>query len=291
MPQITKIPYRKYHTCVYIYGSLSSKRPVVIILHGGPGGNTAIYRPLTDLVKYGYTVVLYDQLGCGKSSSIRGHEELYTMATYVNELNHLLKYLKIKNYYLIGHSWGGMLALSYIHQYQPTGLKKLVLFSSLYSTKAWNETNLERCLSLLKGEDKKYWLNCYKNQSFSSQKARRIFKEKLLPHYKNKTNTSPYPYRKYPHYDGKFIYRKMWGSNDMFGFGTLLNWDESKTLKQIKVPTLILCGRYDQSRLSMNQKMQRAIKGSQLVYLTKSAHCGYFNEYHKSLSAISKFFA
>lgn len=282
------IPYLKYFTHAYIYGQLPSDK-TLIILHGGPGANTGLYRPLTDLTKYGYTVILYDQLGCGKSSNLKAHPELYKMATYTKELDNLIKTLKIKDYYLLGHSWGGMLALSYIHQFQPKGLKKLILFSSLYSTKAWNETNLKRCLKILKGDERKYWKACYDEGEFGHRRARKIFKEKILPQYKVKTNTSPYPHKRIPYYDGNIIYKTMWGKNDMFGFGTLYDWNEEATLKSIKVPTLIFCGQYDQSRLEMNQRMHQLIKGSKLVYLKNSAHCGYFNEYPLVMKELNNF--
>ena len=98
------IPYLKYHTHIYQYGKLDNKHPVVILLHGGPGGNTRLIKPLTDLSKHGFTVITYDQLGSLKSSSIKGQKELFKVSTFVNELDNAINKLNIKRFHLLGHS-------------------------------------------------------------------------------------------------------------------------------------------------------------------------------------------
>ena len=81
----------------------------------------------------------------------------------------------------------------------------------------------------------------------------------------------------------------MWGKVDQFASGTLLNWDITNKLDQIKAKTLILYGKYDQSTKEVNEAMKKKIKNSQLVYLAKSSHTGYYNEYPKAMKSITNF--
>ena len=95
--------------------------PVIVFLHGGPGGD---YRSLLRLAerRNGYSLadeyflVYWDQRGSGLSQ--RQNKELLTTANYVNDLNTLIdRYSPGRRVFLIGESWGGMFATRYINQY------------------------------------------------------------------------------------------------------------------------------------------------------------------------------
>src|SRR4051812_35057557 len=91
------------------YGD-AGKTPVVM-LHGGPAAGHRYLRPYAALAG-DRQVILYDQSGCGRSDS---PAELgrYTVAMYVEELEALRAQLALPRMILIGHSWGGSLALAY----------------------------------------------------------------------------------------------------------------------------------------------------------------------------------
>lgn len=121
-----------------------------MIVHGGPGLPSNYLEPFTFLDKlYGIPVILYDQLGCGRSlpdgverdklndtvakSDDRG-VPFWTIDLFVRELDNLIRHLGIeKDFDLFGHSWGGMVAASYVTTYQPPGLKSLVLGNTVAS--------------------------------------------------------------------------------------------------------------------------------------------------------------
>lgn len=95
--------------------------PVVVFLHGGPGGD---YRSLLRLAgRYDgysladeYFLVFWDQRGSGLSQ--RHNKHVLTIDSYVNDLNTLVnRYSPGQPVLLIGESWGGMFATRYINQY------------------------------------------------------------------------------------------------------------------------------------------------------------------------------
>lgn len=285
------ISFNKYKTHVYISGDLNNDK-IIVLLHGGPGHDSLYLKPFFDLNKHGYTVITYDQLGGGKSSSIIGHSELYTIDIYVKELANLIQKLKIKNYDLLGHSWGGMLAQEYVLRMKPKNLNKLILFSSLSSSKIWSESNYKLAMSILKKEkDKKILEEAYKSNNFFDKKINKLCMNKIWKKfYRIKDNTSPYKKDKHKKKKGEIeIYEYMWGKNDLFSEGTLKDWDITSKIKNIKVPTLIIHGKYDQSTIEVNKAMLANIPNSKEVFLSNSGHGGYYNEYNKMLSAIASF--
>lgn len=118
----------------------SGVRPLVV-LHGGPGATheyLEIVAQLTTL--HAIPVVLYDQLGNGRSTHLpekNGDTDFWTTKLFVDELHNLLDHLGIHgDYDLLGQSWGGMLAAVFATQ-QPKGLHKLIIADSPASMELW----------------------------------------------------------------------------------------------------------------------------------------------------------
>ena len=98
-----------------------ASKPVVIFLHGGPGGD---YRSLLRLADRhaGYSLaddhllVFWDQRGTGLSQRL--DHDAVSIARYVDDLNALIdRYSPTRPVYLVGHSWGAMYATRFINQY------------------------------------------------------------------------------------------------------------------------------------------------------------------------------
>lgn len=87
--------------------------PVVLALHGGPGGDSRSILPLKWLAKEGYRVVFYDQRGTGLSQRVPRSQ--LTLAKSVEDLHRMVKWAgKGKPVALLGHSWGGILSAFYL---------------------------------------------------------------------------------------------------------------------------------------------------------------------------------
>jgi proline iminopeptidase len=107
-------------------------KPALIGLHGGPGGNHWELYTLRLLACTGRQVVLYDQVGAGESDRPSREQApwLFTLEYYVEELDTVATTLGLNNFYILGHSWGGIVTQMYaIRRNDDVRLKGLILAS------------------------------------------------------------------------------------------------------------------------------------------------------------------
>ena len=108
-----------------------TKKPI-IFLHGGPGSSHNYFEVLDGLAEEGRELVMYDQIGCGKSPA-PGRTDLFNRDVWVEELIALRKELRIGECHILGQSWGGMLLLEYVCGEHPEGIRSIILSSTLPS--------------------------------------------------------------------------------------------------------------------------------------------------------------
>ena len=285
--KVYKIPFKNYITRAYCFGDIFNGTPL-IILHGGPGGCDERYEPLEKLAELGIPLIFYDQLGCGYSKVPKNSKISWNFRIFLEELDNLIKYFKLKKFNILGHSWGGMLALEYSCNTSHLGLEKLILFSTLPSTKIWNEEHLKMIKDFPR-EIRQEIIKFYNNEKYDEK----LFKKGVNLFYKNhvgKKSTELYKFnrKKFPK-TNKQIYNEMWGNNELFGTGNLKDWSVEEELSKINVPTLILSGAFDESTPAMNKLMNERIKKSIWVLLKNSHHIGYVEEQELVIKSIINF--
>lgn len=122
--------------------------PMIVVLHGGPGGD---YRSLLNCSRFsadGYFVVFYDQRGSGLSR--RHNKEIYTMQLVIDDLDAVIKYYRRspdQKVILMGQSWGAMLATAYVNSY-PGEVGGVVLVEPGGLTWQDAEEYIKRCRTL-----------------------------------------------------------------------------------------------------------------------------------------------
>lgn len=115
-------------------GHQSSGVPLVL-LHGGPGIPGVTFTGLMTQLAPERPVIRYDQLGCGRSDRPTD-SSLWRIETFLEELAAVREQLQLRELHLLGHSWGGMLAIEYLLT-RPVGVRSLILTSSLCNTPFW----------------------------------------------------------------------------------------------------------------------------------------------------------
>lgn len=247
IPGIEK-PCKTWYT---IFGDLSSKRPLVI-LHGGPGVPHSYMLPLKDISTiYGTPVIMYDQMGCGKSTHLpdkMGKGDFWTIQLFLDELDNLLQKLGIQNDYdLLGQSWGGMLGACHAVR-QPKGLRRLIIADSPASMKLWVEA-ADRLREDLPPDVQETLTRCEKGgktETGEYEKAVDVYYERHL------CRVKPMPAElKKSFEDSKkepTVRLTMNGPSEFFITGTLKTWSIIDELHKIIVPTLLVNGRYDEAQ-------------------------------------------
>lgn len=101
----------------------------VLLLQGGPEFNPDYYECFEDfLPKEGIELYYYDQLGTG-NSDIPTDTTLWNCSRFVEEVEQVRKGLGLSDFYLLGHSGGGSLAMEYLQKYQQR--VKAAIFSNM----------------------------------------------------------------------------------------------------------------------------------------------------------------
>lgn len=102
------------------------KGTVIVMVHGNPTWSY-YYRKLVALLSKKHRVIVPDHMGCGLSDKPQQYD--YTLKSHISALNHLLDHLKIDNYSLVVHDWGGPIGIG-CGVRKPERVDKLLLFNT-----------------------------------------------------------------------------------------------------------------------------------------------------------------
>jgi len=262
-----------------------ARRGTVLCLHGGPGATHDYLLPMADLIEYGYKVVFYDQLGCGRSE-MPDDTSLFTVERGVEEVEGIRRALNLGRIHLMGSSYGGLLAIAYALKYQEN-LKSLIISSGLASVPL-AVAEMQRLKSELPPEIqetlRKYEeIGDYENPEYLKA-VQEFYKRHLcrLPEWpKELVYTMEHM--------SKPVYYTMNGPNEFTIIGTLKDWDVTDQLHKIRVPCLITVGRYDEVTPKVAESMHQRIKGSKLVIFENSSHVAMWEEREKFIEVVRKF--
>ena len=264
-PQEGFIPVNGGKIWYHIVGT-GHKTPI-LVLHGGPGVPSYYLKPLAALGN-DRPIIFYDQLGCGKSDRITD-TSLMTVDHYVEELAQVCKYLGLKEYYLLGQSWGTMLGTDYYLKY-PQGIKALILSSPALSIPMWL-ADADTLIATLPDSVQKAILSNEQNKTYTAadyQRAVKIYYEHFLA-------------RKLPwsaDVDSSFaqigqnVYTYMGGPSEFTMIGPLKDYDRTSRLGEIKVPTLFITGEFDEARPSTVRYYQSLVKGAKFALIKDAGH-------------------
>lgn len=279
-----RIPFRGYETW---YRSLGDGPGLPLLcLHGGPGSThvgLTVLDPLADERR----VVLYDQLGSGNSSK-PSDPSLWTVDLFLAELATVREALGLDRMHLLGHSWGGMLAQEYALT-QPEGLAGLVLSSTLSSSLLWREESL-RLRADLPAEIREP-LDAHEAAGTTDdpEYERAVFE--FLHRHLCRLDPWPPIVEEMVRSTNLEVYNTMWGPSEAHPTGVLAGWDVTPRLGEIRVPALVLCGRYDEATPHQAETLVAALPDAELVVFEESAHLAPVEETERYLATVRSFLA
>lgn len=237
------MPYLGYQTYYRIVGECKDGKKPIVLLHGGPGSTHNYFEVLDALAEEGRAVISYDQLGCG-NSYVDGHPELWCSKTWDEELIALREHLGLEEVHLLGQSWGGMLAIEYLCNYRPKGIKSVILSSTLSSASLWAKEQ-HRMIRFMSEEDQKAIAQAEKTGNFDTPEYLAANERFMLRHCAGEvTEDSPECLRR-PKKSGSEAYLYGWGPNEYNPTGSLGGWEYTDKLSSIQEPALIINGSND----------------------------------------------
>ncbi|MGH9196611.1 MAG: proline iminopeptidase-family hydrolase [Acidimicrobiia bacterium] len=280
------VEFRGYRTWYQIVGELrpaQAKLPL-LVLHGGPGFPHDYLEDLAGLSDGGRAIVFYDQLGCGKSDR-PDTPALWVMDTFVDEIKAVRDRIGLGRIHLLGHSWGGWLALEYALR-RPPGLASLILASTCPSIPAF-AAETKRLKESLPADIQEV-IDRHEAEGTTHDDA---YVEATMAYFRQWVcRRFPFP----EHVMRSFmnmreeIYQTMQGP-EWNVTGNLRNWDVTDRLGELDVPALITSGRYDEMTPALVQSLVDGIAGADWVLFEESAHLAMVEEPERYRRVVESF--
>jgi proline-specific peptidase len=282
------IPFRGYHTWYRIAGDRVAPGKVPLLcLHGGPGLPHDYLEPLEAVAETGRRVIFCDQLGCGNSD--HPHDpSLWTVSLSVDELERIRDGLELDRVHLFGHSWGGMLAMEYALA-QPPGVASLILADTPASIPQWI-AEIDRLRAELPPDVQ---ATLQKHEAAGTMGDPAYQEAIAVFHRRHACRLDPWPEplnRSFAKVmQNPEVQMTMTGPDPFIVTGTLEDWDITERLGEIRLPALVVGGRYDVVTPALTGALHRAIAGSEWVILENSAHMPHFEEPERYLQVLTGF--
>ena len=235
----------------------------------------------------GRRVFFYDPLGCGNSD--HPHKpEMWTVQLFVEEVGVVRRALGLKRVHLLGQSWGGMLAMEYTLT-KPSGLASLIVADSPASMQQWiAETS--RLRAELPPEVQGTLL---KHEHAGTTNDPAYEEATLVFYHRHLCRLDPWPECLKRAYEKLMknpeVYNTMNGPSDFYVTGALKNWSIVNRLVEIRVPTLLLSGRYDEATPAIVETVHGGIKGSKWVIFENSSHMPHLEETERYMQVLNDF--
>lgn len=253
----------------------------VLLLHGGPGMTHEYFEAADSYFPgAGIEYYYYDQLGSFYSDQPKD-STLWDLPRFVEEVEQVRTALGLDrdNFYLLGQSWGGLLAMEYALKYQQH-LKGLIISNMMSSIPAYNEYAEK---TIMPAMDPKV-LAEVKAIEAKKDYANPRYMELLVPnHYEQHLLRMPqaeWPdpvVRALTHVNND-IYIPMQGPSELGASGKLVNWDRSKDLPKITVPTLVIGATYDTMDPKHMEWMSTQVKHGRYLLCPKGSHLALYDD-------------
>ncbi|HZK51643.1 MAG TPA: proline iminopeptidase-family hydrolase [Actinomycetota bacterium] len=275
------VPFRDWETWFRISGEVDS-RPPLVCLHGGPGSTHHYFSRLESLAETGRAVIVYDQVGCGRST--RPPVDQLALDVFIDELVNLREQLGLERVHVLGTSWGGMLAIEY-GLLQPRGLLSLVLSSTLACTYSWADE--ARRLRDEMPEHHRRVLSAgepLEDSGLSLEEAELAFERRHVCRL-----GATVEIRRMRKERSKEVYRAIWGPNEWTPTGELAGWDVRDRLPELDVPILITAGRYDLCTPAILRELEEGLPHAKTIVFDASSHTPYLEESDAYVRELSRF--
>ena len=220
----------------------------LLLLHGGPAFTHDYFQALDSfLPAAGIEYYYYDQLGAGRSDR-PDNDDLWTIPRFVDEVEQVRVALGLDatNFCILGHSWGGILAIEYALAHQDK-VKCVIISNMMASIPAYNQYAAEvlapgfdpdalaEIIALEEAKD-------YSNPRYMELLTKEHYEKHIL---RMPADKWPEPVNHAFAMHNPHIYTLIQGPSEFLASSMLENWDRTADLAKITIPALTIGGAYD----------------------------------------------
>lgn len=251
----------------------TGKRGTILAVHGGPGAGQDGMTRIAQFSEKGFRVVMYDQLGAGKSEK-PASELFYSMERYVEEIEGVRTALSLGKVHMYGVSFGGFLNIGYAVKYSknlaslmtqsgtssaPVAIEEMMRLRN--EAPSWVHETMDRCEAIQDLHDPEYLKATdylYRRHLCRADPLPPDI-ERWFPIKTRLENVNP-------------VYRLMWGLHEFYPTGNSKYWDVTSQLDRIECPTLVTCGEFDEITPKNAELLHRHIRSSELRVFRDCSH-------------------
>lgn len=264
----------------------------LLLLNGGPGATHEYFECMESfLPAEGIEFIYYDQLGCGNSDNPKD-TSMWDLSRYVEEVEQVRQALHLDkdNFYLLGHSWGGILAAQYALKYQQH-LKGLIISNMMMSCPAYCKYAED---VLAKQFDPKVLARIRKLEA-KKQFDNPEYMGLLLPNFYAKhilrlpIEQWPEPVNRSLGKLNRSLYVTMQGPSEFGLSGKLTHWDITAQLPSLTVPTLTIGGQFDTMDPKHMQWVSTRVQNGSYLYCPNGSHMSMYDDQQTYMKGLITF--
>jgi len=266
------------------YKTMGSGDPIVV-LHGGPGFDHRQFLPYIWELSSQHKVVLYDQRGTGLSSGPVDSSSI-SIDTFIEDIEGIREAFGIKKMNLLGHSWGGILAMHYSIRH-PDHLRSLILCSTAASAQSFDDMRATYGANRLP-EDAKLLGEIYASEAYQNgdpdviEGFWRVF---FKPYFADPSLVAGL--------DLHFTENTIKNGDAVAGYilRSIGEFDLHEDLAVVRCPTLVIHGDSDPMPVRYAEQIHESIEGSKFVIAENSGHWLFVDATETFRSSILDFLA
>ncbi|GLH70867.1 proline iminopeptidase [Geothrix rubra] len=251
----------------------------LLLLHGGPGATHEYFEALENwLGAEGIEFIYYDQLGSGDSDRPTD-DSLWTIDRFVDEVEQVRQALGLTrdDFYLLGHSWGGVLAMEYALKH-PQNLKGLIISNMMASIPDYNRY----AETVLGPQMDPAVLKEIKALEAKGQYESPRYMELLTPafYHEHVCRLAEWPdavNRAFGRMNRQ-VYVLMQGPSEFGASGRLEHWDRKADLPRLAMPTLVIGAAHDTMDPAHMKWMAGQVQHGSFLLCPKGSHLAMWDD-------------
>lgn len=272
-----------------LWYEIEGKGEALLLIAGGPGTSHRYFQPYFSVLADSYRIIYFDAFGRGKSDHAKSPKE-YTFERDVEDVEGIRKALNLDKINVLGHSYGGMVAQAYALKYA-NSVKRLILANTLFSAEMWQASN-DYLNYEIRNQYPEIWekIQELRAQGFHSNvKEHQEVYDKVpvgLMYFYDASNAD-----KLTREFNQDVYYSIAGDDaDFFTGGDITKLDFRTELKNLKMPVLILAGRFDRvafPRFSIQFKQYAP--QAEFIMFEKAGHFPFIEDPNMMFEVLRKF--
>lgn len=268
----------------------SNPKIKVLLLHGGPAMTHEYMECFeTFFQREGFEFYEYDQLGSYYSDQPKD-SSLWTTERFVDEVEQVRKAIGAdkNNFYILGNSWGGILAMEYALKYQQN-MKGLLVANMMASAPDYGKYADKVLSKQMKPDVLAEIRSLEAKKDFNNPR----YMELLIPNYyqQHLCRLKDWPdglNRASKHVNNE-IYTMMQGPSEFGISGRLAKWDIKKRLLEITIPTLMIGAKYDTMDPKAMEEQSKLVKKGRYLYCPNGSHLAMWDDQKVFMNGVIEF--